>query len=58
MLHRLWDNNFARILATALLYNSSLLCTENKFTTISKRPFRNMMRVCIFHLMIILEEKQ
>ena len=30
MLHRLRDNNFTRILATALRYNSSLLCLGNK----------------------------
>ena len=29
-LHRLWDNNFTRIVATALLYNSSQLCLGNK----------------------------
>ena len=30
VLHRLWDNNFTRILVTALRYNSSLLCLGNK----------------------------
>ena len=29
-LHRLWDNNYTRIRATALRYNSSLPCLGNK----------------------------